>query len=126
LKAKTNFILILILGLLFFLAGSHLFHWFSSKVNFSILLAVAITYLNFLLFINFYSFSLKKSNKTFLIFNLGGMTFRLIMILSFVFIVLNYLKVEQYAFIFALYILYFVLLFVEILIVKESFERLKK
>jgi hypothetical protein len=95
-------------------------------VNFSILLAVAITYLNFLLFINFYSFSLKKSNKTFLIFNLGGMTFRLIMILSFVFIVLNYLKVEQYAFIFALYILYFVLLFVEILIVKESFERLKK
>jgi len=54
------------------------------------------------------------------------MTFRLIMILSFVFIVLNYLKVEQYAFIFALYILYFVLLFVEILIVKESFERLKK
>jgi len=126
LKAKTNFILILILGLLLFLAGSHLFRWFSSKVNFSILLAVAITYLNFLLFINFYSFSLKKSNKTFLIFNLGGMTFRLIMILSFVFIVLNYLKVEQYAFIFALYILYFVLLFVEILIVKESFERLKK
>ncbi len=78
---------------------------------------------NYLLFVSFSHFSIKKSNKTFLLVNLGGMILRLFLMLIVVLLVLNYLKVDQYAFIFGFLFWYLFFLVFEILIVKESFEK---
>jgi hypothetical protein len=79
---------------------------------------------NYLLFVSFSHFSIKKSNKTFLLVNLGGMVLRLFLMLFVVLLVLNYLKVDQYAFIFGFLFWYLFFLVFEILIVKESFEKI--
>lgn len=92
---------------------------FLTSFEYSILLGLG----NYLLFVSFSHFSVKKSNKTFLLVNLGGMVLRLFLMLIVVLLVLNYLKVDQYAFIFGFLFWYLFFLVFEILIVKESFKK---
>lgn len=93
---------------------------FSPNLAFSLVLASVIGLINFVCFVLFVELSIKKSNKIFLIFNFGGMVFRLILMLFVVFMVLNYLKVDRYAFIFGLLFWYMFFQIFEILIVKGS------
>lgn len=120
---KLNSTIYFFFVIIVFLAFFHFAGISNPLIIHSILFAFSISVINYVLFIVFYRISIKKSNKLFLIYNLGGMTFRLILMLLLVFIVLNYLKVEQYAFIFAFYILYIILLINEVFVVKDSLNR---
>lgn len=62
----------------------------------------------------FFKKSLGKSNKEFLIFNLGGMFLRIIFLLIVVIIVIKFLNVDKYAFIFLFFIFYFTSLIFEV------------
>ena len=69
---------------------------------------------NLILALLFYHLSLKKSNKIFIIFNLGGMGVRLFLLLIAVFIFLKFLKIDEYGFIFIFFILYILQLIIEL------------
>lgn len=90
--------------------------------GFSILVGISIATLNFLLFVSGYAYSIKKTNKTFLIFTMGGMGVRLLIMLSVVFISIKFLKVDLLGFIFALFIWYIFFLIFEIAIVRRGLE----
>jgi hypothetical protein len=93
-----------------------------SFVGYSIILGVAISTLNFLLFIGAYAYSIKKSNNTFLIFTLGGIGIRILIVLLMVFISIKFLKVALLGFIFTLFIWYLFFLIFEIGIVRRGLE----
>ncbi|OGU53910.1 MAG: hypothetical protein A2V66_17050 [Ignavibacteria bacterium RBG_13_36_8] len=59
-------------------------------------------------------FSFRKSNKTFLISVIGGMSIRLIILLAVIFISLEFLNIDKYGFILTFFIFYFYLLIIEI------------
>ncbi len=90
--------------------------------GYSILMGISIAVINFLLFISGYAYSIKKTNKTFLIFTMGGMGIRLLIMLSMVFISIKFLKVDLLGFIFALFIWYIFFLIFEIAIVRRGLE----
>lgn len=97
--------------------------YLNSTLALSLAMASAVGLANFIFFVLFMRFSLKKSNKIFLVMNFGGMIFRLILMLFVVFLVLFYLKVDRYAFIFGLLFWYLFFQVFEILIVKESYKK---
>ena len=92
-------------------------------LGYSILDAIVITSLNFVVFASAYTYSIKKSNKTFLLFTIGGMGVRLLLMLVLVFISIKFLKVALLGFIFALFIWYIFFLIFEIAIVRRGLER---
>ena len=94
----------------------------TSFVGYSIIIGIAIATLNFLLFICAYAYSIKKSNNTFLIFTLGGIGIRILIVLLMVFISIKFLKVALLGFIFALFIWYAFFLIFEIGIVRRGLE----
>jgi hypothetical protein len=102
--------------------GMYLTKTITPLTGFSILIAIAISSLNFLFFVFIYQYSLKKTNKIFLIFNLGGMSLRLILTLSVIFISIKFLKIALVGFIFTLFIWYILLLIFEIIIIGKSIE----
>lgn len=79
-----------------------------------------INILNSMLSLAAFNLGNNKSNKNFLIYIFGGMVFRLFFILICVFLVLFLLKLSLQGFIFSLFILYFVVLILEV-----NFYRLK-
>jgi hypothetical protein len=79
--------------------------------------------INFTFFLIFWEYSKNKNNKTFLIFNLGGMAFRLILTLIGVFVVIKFLNIDKYAFIFALFIWYILFLTYEMVLFKKKAEK---
>lgn len=86
-----------------------------SKLQFTSLAAGSIiAFINFIIFIILFMISVKKSNKEFLVINLGGMAFRIGIILISIFLTIKFLKIDKYAFIFALFIWYIFFLIVEI------------
>ena len=92
-------------------------------LGYSILDAIVITSVNFVVFASAYAYSIKKSNKTFLLFTIGGMGVRLLLMLVLVFISIKFLKVALLGFIFALFIWYIFFLIFEIAIVRRGLER---
>lgn len=86
----------------------------------SILLALTMSAINFSFFLLSFQLSYKKSNKTFLLFTMGGIGVRLVIMLGAVFISLKFLNVDLLAFIFGFFISYFFLLFYEISIVRSG------
>ena len=93
-----------------------------ANFGYSVLAGITITTLNFLLFVAAYAYSIKKTNKIFIIFTLGGMGVRLLLILLMVFISIKFLKVALLGFIFALFIWYIFFLIFEIAIVRRGLE----
>jgi hypothetical protein len=79
--------------------------------------------INFTLFLIFWEYSKNKSNKTFLIFNLGGMVFRLVLMLIGVIVALKFLNIDKYAFIFALFIWYILFITYEIVLFRKKAEK---
>jgi O-antigen/teichoic acid export membrane protein len=92
-------------------------------LGYSILNALVITSVNFVVFTTAYAYSIKKSNKTFLLFTIGGMGVRLLLMLALIFISIKFLKVDLLGFIFALFIWYTFFLIFEIAIVRRGLER---
>lgn len=89
-------------------------------LGYSILVAIAISIINFILAMFAFQYSYKKSNKTFLIVNIGGMGARIMLVLVSVLISIKFLKVDLVGFIFTLFIWYILLLIFEILVIKNS------
>lgn len=88
----------------------------------ALILAIVISVLNFLLFLGSFNYSVKKSNKILLLFTIGGMGIRLLLMLASVFVSIKFLKVDMVGFIFGFFIWYVFLLIYEISIVRFSFE----
>lgn len=95
----------------------------TSFVGYSIIIGIAVSTMNFLLFICAYVYSIKKSNNTFLIFTLGGIGIRILIVLLMVFISIKFLKVDKSGFIFALFLWYVFYLMYEISIVRLKLEQ---
>jgi hypothetical protein len=94
----------------------------ASHLGYSILNALVIASVNFFLFTTAYAYSVKKSNKTFLLFTMGGMGVRLLLTLALIFISIKFLKVDLLGFIFTLFIWYIFFLIFEIVIVRRGLE----
>jgi hypothetical protein len=94
-------------------------------ICFSVLLAIAISSVNFLSFVVIYLYSVKKSNKVFLICNLGGMSLRLLLVPILVLISIKFLKIALVEFIFTFFIWYILLLMFEIMIINKNLKTRK-
>lgn len=80
----------------------------------SILFAYIITTINYSLGLISIKIGINKSAKIFLISFLGGMVFRLFLMLALILISLNSLQIKQNSFIFSVFIFYSFYLFTEI------------
>lgn len=96
----------------------------SIQTAYPILLASFISVLNFATFLIMFNYSIKKSNKFFLLFSIGGVIFRLFLTLVVVFAVLKFLKVDVFGFIFAFFLWYVFFLTFEITIVQSKTKRI--
>ncbi len=92
----------------------------SIQTVYPILLASFISVLNFVIFLMMFKYSIKKSNKFFLLFSIGGVILRLFMMLVAVVLVLKFLKVDDFSFIFAFFLWYIFFLTFEISIVQSK------
>ncbi|TSA25760.1 MAG: hypothetical protein D4R68_08350 [Ignavibacteriales bacterium] len=119
-KAKIALIIsvitIMFLSLLIFMNS------LSVEIGNALILAIVISVLNFLLFLGSFNYSVKKSNKIFLLFTVGGMGIRLLLMLAAVFVSIKFLKVDLVGFIFGFFIWYVFLLIYEISIVRFGLE----
>ncbi|MCX6173202.1 MAG: ATP synthase subunit I [Ignavibacteriales bacterium] len=119
-KAKIALIIsvitIMFLSLLIFMNS------LSVEIGNALILAIVISVLNFLLFLGSFNYSVKKSNKIFLLFTVGGMGIRLLLMLAAVFVSIKFLKVDLVGFIFGFFIWYVFLLIYEISIVQFGLE----
>ena len=86
----------------------------SDTTSDSVLYACIISVLNLLVFSAIMKFSIQKSGNLFLLINLGGMGLRVGMILLLVFLTLKFLKIDEFEFIFTLFLLYTLFLVYEI------------
>lgn len=114
------FIILTYLMVLFLLFS---FALISSKFLFSSIAATVIALFDYISSIALYQNSIKKNNKLFLRYNLGGLVVRLILVLSAIFCCLNFLNIEVSAFIFQLFIFYFLLKIFEIKLFAEYKQR---
>jgi hypothetical protein len=114
--AKNSISYSLIFVLLIFVVFSYLrvIGQMSLDLYFSFLFAVAITTFNFILGVLSIKLSYKKSTKKFLILFLGGMAFRLLVMLIAVFICLKFLELRGNSFIFSVFFLYIFYQIIEI------------
>ena len=96
-----------------------------SKYNSAILLASAIVYINFIIFVLTYYLANKKDTKTFIIYTLGSLIIRLFLMIIAVILSIKFLKIDVVGFIFAFFIWYIFLLIFEIFIIQSSVERRK-
>jgi hypothetical protein len=90
------------------------------KIVQSTLYSGSINLMNIIVSIVAFNYGYDQSNKKFLIYVFGTMVLRMFFILICVFIVVKFINIDQYGFIFSLFILYFVALMLEI-----NFYRLK-
>jgi hypothetical protein len=85
----------------------------------------AINLINILAALYAFNYSVDKENKTFLLFNMGGMLVRMFLILGSVIIFLKFLNIDKYGFIFTFSILYIALLIVEVNYFRVKISQLK-
>lgn len=120
---KIKYPVIILSSFLLILLALNYFNYLTDILTNSFLYASYIIIINFLLFFTFWEFSHNKPNKTFLIFNLGGMAFRLIITLIGVFVVIKFLNIDKYGFIFALFIWYILFIAYEINLFRKKIEK---
>ena len=81
----------------------------------SILFGALLSLLNFAIGFLLIKLSIRKSDKVFLTLLWGGLLFRLLISLSLVIIILNFLEINSYGFIFSIFFFYIFYLIIEIL-----------
>lgn len=89
----------------------------------SIMFAKAVAILNYVLFLIMFKISVNKTTSQFILINIGGMLLRILLVLSLIFVIFKFLKVDEYRFIFAFFIMYFLLLVFELFIVIKTISR---
>ena len=116
-RFSENSIRYSLIFVLLVIAASTIFYQ-ADKLNanfyFPLLFAALITTFNFVLGLLSIKLSLRKSVKTFLILFLGGMVFRLLLMLAEVYICLKFLELRGNNFIFLVFIFYVLYQIIEI------------
>lgn len=125
-KKILNTVLIICLPVYLIVTILYLTHVLNEIVFITSIYAGAINIINFIAASLAFKWTLKKDNKKFLLFNLGGMGVRLFFLLCSIFILLNFLKIDIYAFILVFFVFYFVFLIVEVNYFHKSMESTKK
>lgn len=108
------------------IAVNSLFSIFSADTINPILYASLISFINFIIFIALIELSFEKANNLFLIYNLGGMGVRMVIMLVSVFLVIKFLKVDEFKFIFTFFLLYVLFLIYEVDIIRSKVEKAPK
>ncbi|GEM_PF-758736 len=91
----------------------------------SIFYAVLTSLINFILFYILTELSYKKSNKIFLLYNMGGMGVRILLMLFLVFLTIKFLKVDELEYIFTFFLFYVLFLVYEINLIRLKVEKQK-
>lgn len=108
---------ILILSVYLFL---YLFNLITPQFFIASLLAVGLNMFNFGIAVSLFEKSLDKSNQLFLFYNLGGLGIRMFILLVAMIFILNSLKIDKYGFILQFFIIYFLLISLEIAIFHKT------
>lgn len=72
-----------------------------------------------------FDYSVEKGGKIFILFTLGGMLFRIMLILAAILILLKFLNIDKYGFIFTFSVLYILFLAVEVNYFRLKISQLK-
>lgn len=99
--------------------GCSFFNYISINAGISIFAGIGLALLNFLVFAVFLSFTVNDSGSKFLILTIGGITFRLILMLIVIFLIIKFLKIDKFGFIFTFFISYSFFLIYEIILIKD-------
>ena len=108
---QTLFVFLFLYLIIFILVVSNTISYWSFL---STLYAGILVFINFAAAAFLYKLSIDKSNKIYLLFNLGGMGIRIAFLLISIVLVIKFLKIDKYAFILVLFIFYFVALIFEL------------
>ncbi len=111
----TKQIIILYLVIYSIIAVLKYFNFISDLFLISAIYAGLINLLNTIAAIKLFNISLKSGNNFFMIYAMGGMGLRLLLILIIFIIVIKFLKIDEYAFILVFFLIYFILLGLEVL-----------
>lgn len=95
-------------------------------ILYSTVYAAGLNLLNSIVAFSMFEKSIKKSNQTFLISNLGGMGIRMIFLLIVLFLSIKFLKIHMVSFILVFFIFYFSLLAMEVYYFKVRIEEKKE
>ncbi len=118
--------------LLIFLVGmfSYFFYpenFFSSEIFRSFLYSASLGLLNYLIAVLLFSVGIKyEDNTKFLKFVFGGMVLRIFFLLIIVFMLIKFLNIEKSSFILEFFIIYFILLIIEIVFYLKTLKREQK
>ncbi len=118
--------------LLTFLVGmfSYFFYpenFFSSEIFRSFLYSASLGLLNYLIAVLLFSVGIKyEDNTKFLKFVFGGMVLRIFFLLIIVFMLIKFLNIEKSSFILEFFIIYFILLIIEIVFYLKTLKREQK
>ncbi len=82
---------------------------------FSSMIAGALNLINAFAAVKFFQLSHKSGNSSFMIYNLGGLTVRLLGLLVVFVLVIKFLNIDEYAFIFIFFLFYFISLILEVM-----------
>jgi len=108
----SSLILIVSIAIAYFLeTNTHI----NNLVYKSIIGAMILNYLNTIAAVTLFNYSYKKGNKKFLIYNLGGLGIRLLLILIAILIIIKIIIVDILAFLLIFFIFYFILLTLEVI-----------
>ncbi len=115
--------LILIIGAILFFAETN---FFSSELFSSFLYASALNLINYVLALVLFAFAQSSSdNRGFLKFALGGMIFRMFLVIFLIFLLIKFLNIQIGDFILTFFIIYFILLILEIRFYLKRIKRNK-
>lgn len=112
--------LLVAVSLIFITTGFMFLNYISFDTGISILTGLGLSLLNFLIFATFLLFTKHKTGNQILILTLSGITFRMILMLVAVFLIIKFLKVDKFGFIFTFFILYTFFLVYEIILIKDK------
>ncbi|MBU1098460.1 MAG: hypothetical protein CVV23_11840 [Ignavibacteriae bacterium HGW-Ignavibacteriae-2] len=97
-----------------FLIGAYHSNLFSPELILGIVIAVLLNLLNLISAVYAFEKSILNTNKQFLIYNMGGMSIRLFVLLIALLLILKFLNIDKDGFILIFFIFYFVQLTAEI------------
>ncbi len=97
-----------------------------NEVIYPVLTAYILSTMNYMGAIVLLNYCIKQESKKFLVLVLGGMTLRMFLMLILIILTILFLKINQYYFIFTVFILYFLYLAAEIYITIKTDKRIYK
>lgn len=119
-RKKNKYLIVSFMLFLFVYLFLYLFNFITPQFFIASLLAAGLNMFNFGIAVTLFEKSLEKSNQSFLFYNLGGLGIRMFILLVAMIFILNSLKIDKYGFILQFFIIYFLLISLEIAIFHKT------